>query len=89
MFFFPTVALTIDVIEVDVEHPFGNSLWHNAMVTVNINWHAVSTVGEYFILNVFSEWLSSVLNIMQLGHTSRQLKVIGSMALSTCCKLSS
>ena len=34
---------------------FGNTLWHKAMVTLNINWHhytsSISTVGEYFILD--------------------------------------
>lgn len=51
------MALTINVIEVDDNHPFGNLLWHNAMVSVNINWHdSVSAVGEYFILSVYSEW---------------------------------
>lgn len=54
-----TVALTIDVIEED-EYPSGNLLWHNAMITVNINWHdptgSVSTVGDYSILSVYSKW---------------------------------
>ncbi len=52
------MALSIDAIGVD-EYPFGNLLWHNAMVTVNIGWRDpsdyVSSVGEYLIISVNSE----------------------------------
>ena len=51
------MALTIHAIDTSV-YPVGNLLWHNAMVTVNIDWEdptgAVSSVGEYFVLNVNS-----------------------------------
>jgi predicted transcriptional regulator len=56
------VTLAIGVIEFEVDgYLSGNSLWHNALVTLNIDFQdptgSVTTVGEYFIINVYSESL--------------------------------
>lgn len=53
------MALTIDVINANEAFPFGNLMWHNALVTLNIHWRdptgSISTVGEYKIVNVHSK----------------------------------
>ena len=53
---FLVVELNIDAISA---LSTGNMLWHNAMLTLNLDWQdptgVVSSVGEYFIISVQSE----------------------------------
>jgi len=67
------VVLTIGEI---THFPSGNALWHNALVSVNIDWGgAAPTVGDYFFLDTGSEWSIVANDYGKHAHVEKQSEV--------------